>query len=574
MTDHSIASGSPYLNVAGSRIGRIKGVPDDDMHTIRRLLKVWRDHYPRNLLRSAFYDGKQRFNNLGISIPNIVAAKAGVVVGWPQKSVRALADKSVFEGFETPDGDPDGIARIVTDNALTDTMGEAIISCYKHSCSFLTIDYDPDDPSGERILVTPRSADWSAAIWDNTRHRIAAALTVTDNDQWGNMTAFNAWLPGRNYACRHDAGGWNAERQDNRLGRVAVVPIVYDRGDRPFGHSRINRTLMNLTDMAMRTMIRMEASAEFYSVPKIWFLGLNRDAFSQDTWSSLVSSINAVSRDENGDVPTLQQVTQASMQPHGAMLETIAMLASAETGIPAEQLGIRLTNPTSAEALAAAEDQLTRIADRQNRAFGVQLMNAMSMAVQLRDNTADPPDLTGIRPLWAPTRVVSEAALADYYVKVAGANPAWADSDTGLARLGLSADERRSFRAYQQRVRAQEHIDQLRARALQPQRQAGDATARQTAVSADASQPVDAQTPPDELKSRFDALGVAVRAGVEPEDAANRLGLAGIRFTGMVPVNLKEVADGESGSGPAVGRRPQGTGSGAGTADQGVSGRS
>lgn len=474
MNERSISFGDPYLSIGSSMIRNIAGVPDDDMDDIRRLLDLWRAKYPRNLLRSAFYDARQRFNNLGISIPNIVADKAGVVVGWPQKSVRALADKSVFEGFETATGAyGHGVDDIMAMNTLETDMSEAVISCYKHSCSFLTIDYDPDD--NERILITPRGADWSAALWDNARRRIRCALTITDSDKWGRISAFNVWMPGRNYACMRDGGTWVAEPQYNRLDRTSVVPIVYDKQmDRPFGRSRINRSLMNLTDMAMRTMVRMEASAEFYSVPKIWFLGLNRDAFSQDTWSALVSSINAVSRDQNDEIPELHQVSQASMQPHGDMLETIAMLAAAETDIPAEQLGIRLSNPTSAEALAAAENQLTRTAERQNRMFGRQLMEAMGMAVQLRDNTPDRPDMTGIRPLWAPTREVSDAARADYYAKVAGVNSAWGDSDVGLGRLGLTHAELASFRAYQQRMRAQQHIDEARQQAMTAQQGGSD----------------------------------------------------------------------------------------------------
>lgn len=42
-----------------------------------------------------------------------------------------------------------------------------------------------------------------------------------------------------------------------------------------------------------------------------------------------------------------------------------------------------------------------------------------------------------------------------------------------------------------------------------------------------------------DLKAKFEALGVAVRAGVDPDDAARRLGLEGIRFTGAVPVSLR-----------------------------------
>lgn len=47
-----------------------------------------------------------------------------------------------------------------------------------------------------------------------------------------------------------------------------------------------------------------------------------------------------------------------------------------------------------------------------------------------------------------------------------------------------------------------------------------------------------------ELKAKFDALGVAIRAGVDQHSAASMLGLDGIEFNGMVPVNLKMPEEG------------------------------
>lgn len=44
----------------------------------------------------------------------------------------------------------------------------------------------------------------------------------------------------------------------------------------------------------------------------------------------------------------------------------------------------------------------------------------------------------------------------------------------------------------------------------------------------------------DDLKQRADALGVMIRAGVEPTVAADLAGLPGIRFTGATPVSLRE----------------------------------
>lgn len=38
----------------------------------------------------------------------------------------------------------------------------------------------------------------------------------------------------------------------------------------------------------------------------------------------------------------------------------------------------------------------------------------------------------------------------------------------------------------------------------------------------------------------FDALGVAIRAGVTPQSAASLLGLKNVEFTGMTPVGLRQ----------------------------------
>lgn len=48
-----------------------------------------------------------------------------------------------------------------------------------------------------------------------------------------------------------------------------------------------------------------------------------------------------------------------------------------------------------------------------------------------------------------------------------------------------------------------------------------------------------------DLKARADTMGVLIRSGVEPADAARRAGLTGMAFTGAVPVSLR-VPEGEA----------------------------
>lgn len=460
-------TGSSYLATESSNITRIQGVDGEDMAVIRQLLDVWRKKYPRNLIRTGYADAKERFKDFRISVPDSIKTKVSPMIGWPAKAVTSLADLSVFEGFSIPQGqDGHGIAEIADDNQLEVDVPEAIHSAYTHSCSFITIATDPENE--DRIILMPRSADWSAAIWDRVHRRISAALTISSSDKDGRIDGFNVYLPGKVYECSGRPLPWRAERFDTNYDRVTVVPFVYDKQmNRPFGRSRISRTVMAQTDIAFRTVVRMEASAEFYSVPKLWFLGADQDAFSKDTWSSLISAINAISKDEDGDLPQIQQITQASMQPHSDMLKTIAMLAASEMSVPVDEMGITLDNPSSAEAMAAAERKLTRIADRQNTSFSRALKTAMEIAVCLREHLDEAPDdLRSIRPIWAPTREISDAARADSFVKMAGVVDGYADSEVGLAKAGLTHEEIVSLQADQKRIRAQNSIDQLKARVI------------------------------------------------------------------------------------------------------------
>lgn len=516
---------------------------DEELYWLQVLARVWHEHYARNILRGTYYDGKEVLRNIAGSIPESMSKQAECPVDWPRKAVSSLADKSVLAGFNVdPNIDDPGVADLADRVGLIPMMGQAITSAYKHSCSFLTV--YPDAETGD-VQIIARAADWSAAVWDRRRNRIRCALTVTENNRLGCATAMTLWLPGRAWELTSDGTGWSAvcTWRDPECPVVPVVPIAYDRQlDRPFGRSRISRTLMALTDMGFRTMTEMDTAAAFYAAPRVWFLGLDPEAFQGSKWSRLMTSLNAVSRDEDGLVPQIQQLQQASMAPYSSMLETIAMMVSSATDIPAEALGIRLSNPTSVEAINAAEQRLSRIAERQNREFTGQLMQLMRIGVYMQGGYArlSDVDLSGITPVWEPVNVSSDAAKADWLTKVGSVDEAVAKSDVGRRHLGLSEAEIKSVKAWESKQRAQANYDAIRQSINQPG--AGQTTPATADTGAGVAQQSAASSSDGgaELKTAFDALGVAIRSGVSPQSAAAKLGLDGIDFTGLVPVSLRD----------------------------------
>jgi hypothetical protein len=132
----------------------------------------------------------------------------------------------------------------------------------------------------------------------------------------------------------------------------------------------------------------------------------------------------ALTRDEDGNVPELKQLQQATMTPHSDMLRTVASAFSGETGIPLNSLGIIHDNPASAEAIRAAEhDLLIDVTYHNKYVHSTSVVDIGKLAVMVRDGLTEPPaDSWKLSASFADPEFRSTSANADAYVKMAGAN--------------------------------------------------------------------------------------------------------------------------------------------------------
>ena len=133
---------------------------------------------------------------------------------------------------------------------------------------------------------------------------------------------------------------------------------------------------------------------------------------------------------------------------------------------------------------------------------------------------------------WKNPNTPSSSMSADAFSKLAGSIDSFANSEVGMTRAGLSRSEIVRLKADQRKAQAGQVLDQIRGMRQQTE-QTQDDVERQTDASTQST------VAGGGLKDSFDALGVAIRAGVTPESAASMLGLKGIEFTGMTPVSLK-----------------------------------
>lgn len=329
----------------------------------------------RVLLRYRYYDMKNGIKYFRSLIPPDFMWMAETL-GWCGKAVDSLADRLSFREFRKDEYDLNTIFAMNNGDILPDS---AILSALISSCCFVYISEDLDGYPRLQVIDGANATGDPDPITGMLKEGYAVISRDKNNNP--DVTAY--FVVGR---TEYYQGDRLIRVDTNHAPYPLLVPIIY-RPDamRPFGHSRISRACMNLMQGALRTLLRSEVSAEFYSFPQKYVTGLDPDAEEMDKWKATISSFLRFDKGENGDAPKLGQFTQQSMSPYTEQLRTFASLFAGETGLTLDDLGFVTDNPSSADAIKASHENLRLAARKAQKTFGSGLLNVGFLAACVRD---------------------------------------------------------------------------------------------------------------------------------------------------------------------------------------------
>lgn len=432
-----------------------------DQPLYQELWATWRARSARNAERSVYYDGEAVLKDFGISLPPQMAS-IRAALGWSAKGVHAVTDRSQFEGFVDPSAgvDPYGLDSVLDANAFEQEFKAARVSSAVHGCSFLTVTRG-DVAAGEpEVLMLAVGAEQSAALWDKRSRSLRAFLSVGSADESGRPEWATVYTRRAVHNISRSGDRWVVDSRPNPAGVVTVSPLVYGYElRRPLGHSRITRASMGYVDAALRTVVRAEVSAEFYSAPEYWLFGADVSQFAGgDRWSAVMGRIKALDVDEGESHPTLHRFTGASPQPHADQLRLWQNLFADDQDL--EVKGADGVNPSSADAIFAAKETLITTTRDANAAWARGAVKAMRFATLLRDGV-EASGISGLRAQFTDPAIVSPSARADAFSKLSSAITGFGDSEVGMEFAGLTREQIDRFLVERERAGSADRLTLL-----------------------------------------------------------------------------------------------------------------
>lgn len=224
-------------------------------------------------------------------------------------------------------------------------------------------------------------------------------------------------------------------------------------------------------------------------------------------------SMNRLLAFEDGkDTVQVGAFPAASVEPYNSILAEMVRHVAMTAQIPPLTLTGDIEN-IAAEAAAMIEAPYQRKLAAKRESFG----ESWEQMLGLMANRAGIEVDESAEVVWRDSESRAFGAVVDGIVKLASAGvpietllddvPGWTQQQADAARSAL------------RRAAGRGVLDTLRG----------------AGATAPAAAPEDSAA----VKAKADAMGVLIRAGVDPKEAAEQVGFAGIKFTGAVPVSLR-----------------------------------
>lgn len=453
---------------------KVIGLGPKEQAMLEDLVNIYNWHKSQNAKKARYYEGRisLREVNLGIALPeNFNMLEIGCA--WGAKTVDVLARRSMFDGFVGVNGNTiEQLDNIVRDNQLIAGYQKQTKDELTFGSTYYT--FSADKKIGCRIRT--HSPQTGAVRWNGGLGRIDCGMAIIDTvmdesveDKW-KPTKINLYTDDAIFVISEKDYQWIAVRYKHKLGRPLMEPLIWDAtSSKPLGQSRIKHPIRKLIEGYVRTVANATIGLEFATTPQKYLLGVTdkqyetliNQKFKQYIGNILVGTYNP----ETGEKPQFGQLQQGNIEPHVAMLRTLATQFSAATGLTVTDTGVvNDANPTSSDAILAQSQTLIATAEELNKGNGETLKTVALIALAIANNTTIeglPDEQKSIVAHFKNPAMPSVAATSDAAIKIASARENFASTDVFLEMIGFDQADIRRIKAQEQRARGAKLLEEI-----------------------------------------------------------------------------------------------------------------
>jgi hypothetical protein len=512
-----------------------------------------------------YYDGLSNEKFLSSALAKQLGSKSNSFhFNYSRLVVTSRLDRMKVSAIVTEDGSADDIlGDIWNDNQLDLELQDALEAALVYGDSYLiagitedSVDVFYNDPLSTRVFYdaeNPRVKRYAIKSWSDGDRTRVNLYYPTHTEKWISKGKLSATPKDGDFeAYVEEDGIWPIANETGKL------PVFHLRTGRMYGTPEHSQSYgpQNSINKLLNTQI---SSIDFSTAPQRYFL---EDPAANDGVNPAADFGGTVDEDDfeptsnlkagPGGVWSLKGIREVGqfdvVDPNSFVIPFKNFIEAMGTITKTPLHAFNVGALPSGESLRAAEAPLNKRVASLETLFGGVIADLHEFALSTSGREAkvlvkwEPIATYDDADMWAtvdaktsagvPLRVaLTEAGFTDEQVE------AWYPEGTSAR----SAKEIAVLADAIQKLGAATTIGVLsrdEARALLPEDIKLESFVSPDAVIA-AVEEAPVASEGDDIKAKADALGILIRAGVEPNEAATRVGLQGVEFTGAMPTSLR-----------------------------------